>query len=209
MTSANLQKSQPLSYLAILQHLLDLTMQTAEAASAEGNHKVVIQAIREGTRVITLILKMTSAPESASDSFTDPGQSLRGVGGPAVPMADANSDLKTASRKPEKENCLARKWEKSGKLPGKIPCQAGNNKENQQDLQHQKNGGKHPPVLGPDTSSDHGPAVTSGNWLEDLAAGRLDFDILHALGAGRPLPGLLDDFKTENFPHPSLPQQTK
>ena len=36
-------------YGATLNRILELAMQTAEAASAEGNHKVVIQAVREVT----------------------------------------------------------------------------------------------------------------------------------------------------------------
>jgi hypothetical protein len=43
-----------------LNRALDLVLKTAEAASAENNHKVVIQAAREVTRIATLITKMTS-----------------------------------------------------------------------------------------------------------------------------------------------------
>ncbi len=34
-------------------------MQTADAASAEKNHKLVLQAVREVTRLVTLINKIT------------------------------------------------------------------------------------------------------------------------------------------------------
>jgi hypothetical protein len=45
-----------------LQKILDLAMQTAEAASTEGNHKIVLQAVREVTRIITLMTKLAGAP---------------------------------------------------------------------------------------------------------------------------------------------------
>ncbi len=43
-----------------LNRALDLVLKTAEAASADNNHKVVIQAAREVTRIATLITKMTN-----------------------------------------------------------------------------------------------------------------------------------------------------
>ena len=48
--------------LSNLQKILDLAMQTAEAASTEGNHKIVLQAVREVTRIITLMTKLAGAP---------------------------------------------------------------------------------------------------------------------------------------------------
>ncbi len=49
--------------LTKLNRVLDLALITAESASAEGNHKVVIQAAREVTRIVTLINKMTTASD--------------------------------------------------------------------------------------------------------------------------------------------------
>jgi hypothetical protein len=46
--------------LSKLDRALDLVLKTAEAASAENNHKVVIQAVREVTRIATLITKITN-----------------------------------------------------------------------------------------------------------------------------------------------------
>jgi hypothetical protein len=43
-----------------LSQVLDLILKTAEAASAENNHKVVIQAAREATRIAALMFKMTN-----------------------------------------------------------------------------------------------------------------------------------------------------
>ncbi len=54
-----------------LQKMLDLAMQTAEAASAEGNHKIVLQAVREVTRIVTLITKLENS--SAQKAVTSPG----------------------------------------------------------------------------------------------------------------------------------------
>ena len=59
-----------------LSRALDLVLKTAEAASAENNHKVVIQSAREVTRIAALIYKMTN-------SKTKPAPSLRG-GRPAL-----------------------------------------------------------------------------------------------------------------------------
>jgi hypothetical protein len=53
-----------------LSRALDLVLKTAEAASAENNHKVVIQSAREVTRLAALIHKMTS-------NTTKPAPSLR------------------------------------------------------------------------------------------------------------------------------------
>ncbi len=57
-----------------LQKMLDLAMHTAEAASADGNHKVVLQAVREVTRIVTLITKIenSSAKKAAADITAAP-----------------------------------------------------------------------------------------------------------------------------------------
>jgi len=49
---------------------LDLVLKTAEAASAENNHKIVIQAAREVTRIATLITKMTSPKNKNARSIS-------------------------------------------------------------------------------------------------------------------------------------------
>lgn len=50
--------------LANLQKTLDMAMKAAEMASAEGNHKLVLQAVREVTRIITLMTKLDTPPVS-------------------------------------------------------------------------------------------------------------------------------------------------
>jgi hypothetical protein len=60
--------------LAKLSRALDLVIKTAEAASAENNHKVVVQAAREATRIVAQIIKMTdpkAKPRSALVPRTD------------------------------------------------------------------------------------------------------------------------------------------
>jgi hypothetical protein len=49
-----------------LSRALELVLKTAETASAENNHKIVIQAAREVTRIATLITKMTDPKTLAS-----------------------------------------------------------------------------------------------------------------------------------------------
>jgi hypothetical protein len=49
-----------------LSRALDLVFKTAEAASAENNHKLVIQSARELTRLASLIHKITSSKTKAA-----------------------------------------------------------------------------------------------------------------------------------------------
>jgi len=60
--------------LGKLQKVLNLAMQTAEAASADGNHKVTLQAVREVTRIVTLMTKIekSSAPKAETKSKAAP-----------------------------------------------------------------------------------------------------------------------------------------
>jgi orotidine-5'-phosphate decarboxylase len=59
MQTTNSQNPLQQECLKNLQKILDLAMHTAEAASTEGNHKVVLQAVREVTRIITLMTKLS------------------------------------------------------------------------------------------------------------------------------------------------------
>ncbi len=56
--------------LTKLSRALDLVLKTAETASAENNHKIVIQAAREVTRIATLITKMTDPKTKAFQDST-------------------------------------------------------------------------------------------------------------------------------------------
>jgi hypothetical protein len=92
------QEFQQFNCLNVLDRMLALAMQTAEAASAEKNHRLVLQAIREVSRMVTLINKITCSP--------DQKQASKGKF-PVGPTPKAELEPQTS------------KWEKSGKLAGK------------------------------------------------------------------------------------------
>ena len=54
---AQLQDNLRQGYIFQLSQFLEMAMQTAQAAQAEGNFKLVLQAIGHGTRLIKIILK--------------------------------------------------------------------------------------------------------------------------------------------------------
>jgi hypothetical protein len=58
----------PQDCLDKLSRALDLVLKTAEAASAENNHKLVLQSAREVTRLASLIHKITGSKTKASPS---------------------------------------------------------------------------------------------------------------------------------------------
>jgi hypothetical protein len=100
-------------------------MHTAEAASAEGNHKIVLQAVREVTRIITLMTKITRNPDQEARAATEITPS------PVNTIPDQDMDLlqdilpdlfqqpaaKLMTKKPhtKKGKRLFRKREKNGK----------------------------------------------------------------------------------------------
>ena len=95
MTRTISQTPRPPDYGATLNRILELAMQTAEAASAEGNQKVVIQAVREVTRIVALILKMDAPPDQGARR----GSARPGVDRGLDPYP-ANSAAKGADRLP-------------------------------------------------------------------------------------------------------------
>jgi hypothetical protein len=92
------QEFQQYNCLNVLDRMLALAMQTAEAASAEQNHRLVLQAIREVSRLVTLINKIAITSDQKPESKGKP---------PVGPTPNAELDPQTG------------KWEKSGKLAGK------------------------------------------------------------------------------------------
>jgi hypothetical protein len=112
-----------------LQRMLDLAMRTAEAASAEGNHKIVLQAVREVTRIVTLITKLgnPSAPKAvtAPDLPKTPAGSAPDSDIPALTngrvqdvlkfFPDLSSDPKTDNLKSGTQNQRFWNREKGGK----------------------------------------------------------------------------------------------
>ncbi len=197
-----------------LSQALQMAMQTAQAAQAEGNFKVVLKAIAQGTRLITIILKqdlhlddksvygiLTSPHWAAQDSLLphDPKimamsrESLTGAlsapcpeGAALPPAPDPLADLNLITENllnlaqqaalPQTENRAGKQREKSGKLPGKTSLGGKFIKENQSNSLQEK------------FSEKSAQSCQAGAWLEDLATGRLDFDYLNAIGAGRNLP---------------------
>jgi hypothetical protein len=87
---------QQFNCLNVLERMLALAMQTAEAASAEKNHKLVLQAVREVTRLVTLINKINVSPDQKPKAKPVVGPTP----GAELPMQPG-------------------KWEKSGKTAGK------------------------------------------------------------------------------------------
>jgi hypothetical protein len=133
--------------LGKLQQLLDLAMHTAAAASTEGNHKIVLQAVREATRIITLMTKMTAAPspEKRSGPKVSPrveaqADALEGLLGDlsalteeigrSFPIENSGPDLGTSDCLPKTGDQLFPKREKGGKVPGKTSCLADFFKKN-------------------------------------------------------------------------------
>lgn len=167
--------------LGKLERILALSMETAEAASAQGNHKVVLQAIREGTRIVTLIFKMTSTPRT---------KNCRAV--PALLPDAMLAALLPEALLPPGKGSQAREREKSGKLPGKTPRPEKSAELHQTDG-HGKNisGGNAASCrLSTEGTVDFSGPLP-GNWVQELDAGRLDVNVLHAMGAGRPFPDKL------------------
>jgi hypothetical protein len=204
--------------LGKLNQLLDLALHSAEAASAEGNHRIVLQAAREAIRIVTLINKLETS-----------GQKIAPKQAPSLLPAQT-APVETLPR--QKEN--------SGKIPGKTISLQGINQSYQQNNPCNKIAGKNlqpwnasaPPVPekthttkekyspGPSPASIGGigslslhscaapvprpePTEAPGNrtktsnsitkpgaWLEAIDAGRLDFYSLNAIGAGRSLPDI-------------------
>ncbi len=101
-----------------LSQALEMTMQTAQAAQAEGNARVVLKALAQGTRLITIILKkdiplddrtvyeILSSPQWATQTSLlphDPNimamsrQSLNGIFSTSCPEQDALSEAPFSS----------------------------------------------------------------------------------------------------------------
>ena len=149
--------------LANLNRVLELAMQTAETASAESDHKVVLQAINGVIRIITLMLKMADTsdreigsprmafiPRTGLDRALDPQPAMTGAGGVGSLLVNSSPKKPTENQKPKTANPLLNKWEKSGKLPGKKSLFLEViNQENQEDMLFDKNPEKNPTSWSP------------------------------------------------------------
>jgi hypothetical protein len=137
-----------------LSQALEISMQTAQAAQAEGDGKLVLKALAQGTRLISLMFKhelplddrlvydILNSPQWSAQSALlphDPNimaksrQSLAGVFSQPCPE-DAPHCAITENRKLQ----IANRHFKSGKLAGKNPPKADKNLKNQEDKILQK-----------------------------------------------------------------------
>ncbi len=141
------QEFQQSNCLNVLDRMLALAMQTAEAASAEKNHRLVLQAIREVTRLVTLIDKITCSPNQKPESKGKP---------PVGPAPKAELDPQTS------------KWEKSGKSAEKIGALERFFKDNMPVKRCEKNiapGGRTGASVG--TSQPHDRAAGAIQWQDE------------------------------------------
>jgi hypothetical protein len=233
-------------YLFILNTFLELVMRTAQTAGAEGNSRLVLQAVRQGTGIIKFMAKLDVSldPDTvyrllASPQWADQGSLL-----PTDPQIFAGSHQTLAdslfSSCPEpasdQDNALVEgqgddaasaeladpallqnlltnlsqslglpgfeslppKREKGGKKPKKTHPQGELSQKNHVDNESEKKSGK---SASTPIGCNHKPATANPNlfletrnskpetpgWLQAIDEGRLDFDTLHAIGAGRPL----------------------
>jgi hypothetical protein len=107
-------------------------------------------------------------------------ENLLALAQPAAQPQTKNLKLATA-------NHLSRKWEKSGKSPGKTPLIKDNTEKYQRDNKYNQETGKN--SCRPGFVPGQSPAANSKSctWLDGLAA-RLDIASLHAIGIGRTPP---------------------
>jgi hypothetical protein len=89
--------------LAKLNRAMDLVLKTAETASAENNHKVVIQAAREVTRIATLITKMTDPKTKPKITSISPAGLIgqKSAAPPALRSLDSRQDPEAFFPPPE------------------------------------------------------------------------------------------------------------
>ena len=180
MSNPETQLPRSPDYLDTLNQFLNLAMHTAQTASAEADHRLVLQAIREGTRIIALINKMTS--ESTSKSMAEPKSA------PPPNRACHSGNPNSATQ--------AGKREKSGKTAGKIPLLSNVFTLFQDDSQSKKTAGKNS-QSGPQTKAgSRGPdnPMSSISWFAPHAkayvSGLMDLDTMLEIGKDIPIADL-------------------
>jgi hypothetical protein len=102
MQAMNLANPLHQECLANLQKILHLAMQTAEAASADGNHRLTLQAVREVTRIVTLMTKLDglAVPDDAKQPLIchPPAEPLESVSPAAPSLLRPEPFIKTSSK---------------------------------------------------------------------------------------------------------------
>jgi hypothetical protein len=112
----------PPNYRSTLTRTLELAMKTAETASVESNHRVVLQAVREVTRIITLMTKLdfTSAAENEAQPIAlPPPTELLAPShlAPSTSPPPAVVSPRSASKRKKAGKKAKNRREKTGKLP--------------------------------------------------------------------------------------------
>jgi hypothetical protein len=234
--------------LFILNSFLESIMRVTQTAGAEGNARLVLQAVRQGTGIIKFMHKQdfplepdtvyrllsspewadqgsllpsdpkfflgshqaladrlfSSCPEPGSEQDMALGEGL-GDGAPLADPADLNPELlqnlfTALTQSLGLPGCEThpQKREKGGKKPKKAFNANNNSKQYQKDILHKENAGKsprnregchHKPVTA-NPNLFHGTQnseLETPGWLRAIDEGKLDFDTLHAIGAGRPI----------------------
>ena len=92
MSTTTLQLDLHQDCLDKLSQILDLVLKSAEAASADNNHKVVIQAAREATRITALMFKLTN-PKTKTVSAARSGAGVP-ANKPAAAALAGETDIK-------------------------------------------------------------------------------------------------------------------
>jgi hypothetical protein len=200
-----------------LSQMLEMTLRTAQAAEAEGNYRLVIQAASQGSRLITLIhkhdmpldnrlvYKIITSPQWVTQGSIWPDDpeimsDQRQVMAEAftVPCPDADPDPRPAAS-PED---LAALQELIATLDAPIlpaenrpaaPREKSGKLPGKSAGQKKKGQKNQRPILTDKMFQKDGQTCAK-NWAADLAEARLEIAALTAIGAGRPAPELLPEF---------------
>jgi hypothetical protein len=204
-----------------LSQMLEMTLRTAQAAEAEGNGKLVLQAASQGSRLINIIMKheMPLDDRLVYRIITSPQWVTQGSLWPEDPeiMAGQRQDLaetfivpcpdtEADARPPISSEDLTAIQALVGSLNG--PAAGQLKPENRLVAKREKSGklpgktvgknnkykGYQRDILNEKIFQKDADCTCSHHWLKDLDAGRLDIAALTAIGAGRPAPELFPEF---------------
>ena len=201
------------SCLFWLSQALEISMQTAQAAQAEGNFKIVLQALAQGTRFLKIILKqdfhlddkmvhaiLTSPQWAASTGLLPNDPQILAAGRQSVsgdlltPCSD--QEPPPASSEPAGEldlDLLQGMVAALSQPPANqsltsefhVPSREKSGKlPGNMISKHKKNQLKQKDKHNKKIAQNL-PLPRPGSWLEALDAGTLDINSLHAIGAGR------------------------
>jgi hypothetical protein len=204
-----------------LSRTLEMVLRTAQAAEAEGNYKLVLQAASQGSRLVNIIMKhdlplddrlvyqIITSPQWAAGAgiWPDDPQIMAGQRQVlAEAFAVACQETETDTQSPVSPENLEALQTLLSTLGGPTPSQP---QTANRLFQRREKSGKLPGKTGGKKikgkeyqkhifnekifQKDAG-CTCNNNWLENLDAGRLDLAALTAIGAGRPAPEILPEF---------------